>query len=223
MGRAVTLACAISREEAVEPHVRSPGQRAVGLGIVDELADARLAPAGGEEALLEVKERVLAAAGAAAQVELLEALLLPPASRLEQDEIRRARLAAALARPGDVIVEPRRCGEAEGRRRELVAGTSLDEHDPVAQPFVERLPVSGREEVELVRTEAAHRRVVEGGELVQAGRGLLDGDLEAGRPRFAHLVAVLWMEAGEEVELRVERPGDRLAQRFDVDSGRRLL
>src|SRR5262249_58874633 len=106
MGRAVTLACAISREEAMELHVRSPGQRTVDLGIVDELADARLAPTGGEEALLEVKERVLAAAGAAAEVELLEPLPLPPASRLEQDEIRRARLAAALARAGDVRMEP---------------------------------------------------------------------------------------------------------------------
>src|SRR5262245_9111933 len=155
MGRAVTLACAISREEAMELHVRSPSQRAVDLGIVDELADARLAPAGGEEALLEVEERVLAAAGAAAGAELLDALLLPPASRLEQDEIRRARLAGALARAGDVVVEPRRRREAERRRRELVAGTSLDEHDSVAQPFVERLPVSGREEVELVRPQAA--------------------------------------------------------------------
>src|SRR5262245_58036498 len=123
MGRAVTLASAISREEAMKPHVRSPGQRTVDLSIVDELADARLAPAGGEEALLEVKERVLAAAGAAAEVELLEPLPLPPASRLEQDEIRRARLAAALARAGDVVMEPRRRREAESPRRELVAGT----------------------------------------------------------------------------------------------------
>src|SRR5262249_58182855 len=121
-----------------------------------------------------------------------------------------ARRGAALVGAGGGERGPGGRGEAERPRRELVAGTSFDEHDPVAQPFVERLPVSGREEVELVRAEAAHRRVVEGGKLAQAGRGLLDGDLEAGRPRFAHIVSVLWMEAGEAVELGDRRQRDVL-------------
>ena len=73
---------------------------------MDELAHARLAPAVGEEALLEVEERVLAPARTAAEVELLEPLVLSPARRLEEDEVRSRRLAASFARAGDVVVQP---------------------------------------------------------------------------------------------------------------------
>src|SRR5256886_4430284 len=133
----------------------------MGLGVVDELAHARLAPAVGEEALLEVEQRVLAPARSAAEVELLEPLILSPARRLEEDEARRRRLAASFARPGDVVVQPGPGREAERRRRELVAEASLDEYDPLAQAVGEGLPVVRGEEVELVGAEPAHRRVVD--------------------------------------------------------------
>src|SRR5881392_4221832 len=111
MGRAAILAfgsgrSSVGREVAVETHLGQPGQGAIGLGVVDELAHARLAPAVGVEALLEVEQRVLAPARSAAEVELLESLSLSPARRLEEDEVRRARLAASFARPGDVVVQP---------------------------------------------------------------------------------------------------------------------
>src|SRR5690242_14385867 len=145
MGRALTLAFAVRREVAVQPHLGKPRQSAIGVGVVDELADARFSPAGREEALLEVKERVLPAAEPAPEMKLLEALLLPPAGCLEEDEVRRGRVAASLARAGDVVMQPRRGREAERRRRELVTEASLGEHDPLAQPVDERLPVVGRE------------------------------------------------------------------------------
>src|SRR5512133_4282346 len=153
MGRAASLAfgssrSAVGREVAVDPHLGQSAQGAVGLAVVDELADARLAPAFGEEALLEVEERVLAPARSAAEVELLEPLLLSPARRLEEDEVRRGRLAASFARAGDVVVQPGPGREAERRRRELVPAASLDEHHPLAQAVGERLPVVRREEVE---------------------------------------------------------------------------
>src|SRR5437016_6048439 len=227
MGRAASLALVTGRtpvrgEVAVEPELGQSGQRAVGVGVVDDLALARLAPAGWEEALLEVEERVLAAARSAAEVELLESLTLAPGRRLEEDEVRRRRLAAALARSGDVVVQPRRGRKAERGRRELLAEAGLDEDDPLAQSLGKCLPVVRREEVEIAGAEPAHRRVVEGRELGQARRRLAHGDLEAGRPRLAHLVSVLWMQAGEQVELRVERPGDRVGQPLDVDAGGRL-
>src|SRR5437870_3106318 len=129
MGRAAILAFAVRREVAVEPELGQPGEGEVGLGVVDELAHARLAPASGEETLLEVEERVLAAACSAAEMELLEPSILAPARRLEEDEVRRCRLAAGLARAGDVVVEPRWGRKAERGRRELVAEASLDEDD----------------------------------------------------------------------------------------------
>src|ERR687888_1841917 len=121
MGRAAILALAVSREEAVEAELRKPGEPAVGLGVVDELPHARLPTTGREEALLEVEERVLAAACAAAEVELLEPTALSPAGRLEEHEVRGRRLTTELARPGDVVVEPGRRREAERRRGELAA------------------------------------------------------------------------------------------------------
>src|SRR5436189_6484244 len=102
MGRAAILAFAVGGEVAVQPHLGQSGQGAVGLGVVDELAHAGLAPAVGVEALLEVEERVLAPARSAAEVELLEPLLLSPARRLEEDEVCRRGIASALARAGDV-------------------------------------------------------------------------------------------------------------------------
>src|SRR5437667_461351 len=123
-----------------QPELGQARQGEVGLGVVDELAYARLTPAGGEEALLEVEERVLPAARPAAEVELLEPLLLPPARRLEEDEVRRRRFAAALARSGDVVMQPGSGREAERGGRELVAEASLDEHDLLTQPLGERLP-----------------------------------------------------------------------------------
>src|SRR5206468_11557598 len=141
MGRAAILAFAVGGEVAVQPQRGQSGQGAIGLGVVDELAHARLAPAVGEEALLEVEQRVLAPARSAAEVELLEPLVLSPARRLEEYGVRRRRLAASFARSGDVVVQPGPGREAERRRRELVAEASLDEHDPLAQAVGEGLPV----------------------------------------------------------------------------------
>src|SRR5207244_9305550 len=180
-------------EGAVEPELGQSGQRAVGVGVVDELAHARVAPAGWEEALLEVEERVLAAARSAAEVELLESLTLAPGRRLEEDEVRRRRLAAVLARSGDVVMQPRRGRKAERGRRKLVAEAALDEDDQLPQSLGERLPVVRREEIEIAGPEPAHRRVVEGRALGQARRRLAHDDLEAGRPRLPQLVPVLRM------------------------------
>src|SRR6266480_7898820 len=106
MGRAAILAFAVGGEVAVQSHLGQSGQGAIGLGVVDELAHARLTPAVGEEALLEVEERVLAPARSAAEVDLLEPLVLSPARRLEEDEVRRRGFAASFARAGDVVVQP---------------------------------------------------------------------------------------------------------------------
>src|SRR5512132_1808941 len=146
MGRAAILAfgssrSAVGREVAVDPHLGQSAQGAVGLGVVNELAHARLAPALGEEALLEVEERVLAPARSAAEVELLAPLLLAPARRLEEDEVRRRRLAASFARAGAVVVQPGPGREAERRRSELAPEAGLDEHHPLAQTVGEGLPV----------------------------------------------------------------------------------
>src|SRR5438270_13463157 len=114
MGRTAILGWSpVRREVAVQPELRQARQGEVGLGVVDELAHTRLAPAGGEEALLEVEERVLPAGRPAAEVELLEPLLLPPARCLEEDEVRRRRFTAALARSGDVVMQPGRGRGAE--------------------------------------------------------------------------------------------------------------
>src|SRR5437588_10229294 len=122
MGRTAILGRSpVRREVTVQPELGQARQGEVGLGVVDELAHARLAPAGGKEALLEVEERVLPAARSAAEVELLEPLLLTPTCRFEEDEVRRRCFAAALARSGDVVVQPRRGREAERGRCELVA------------------------------------------------------------------------------------------------------
>ena len=155
-------------------------------------------------------------------MELLEPLLLPPARRLEEDEVRRRRFAAALARSGDVVMQPGSGREAERGGREFVAEASLDEHDLLAQPLGERLPVVGREEVEVVGSEPAHRPLVEGREPGEARRRFTHRDLETGRPCLAHLVAVLGMKAVEEVEVGVERPGDGVGQPLDVDAVGRL-
>src|SRR3954447_10858215 len=206
MGRTAILGRSpIRREITVQPELGQARQGEIGLGVVDELAYARLAPAGGEEALLEVEERVLPAARPAAEVELLEPVLLPPARRLEEDEVRRRRFAATLARSGDVVMQPGSGREAERGSRELVAEASLDEHDLLTQPLGERLPVVGREEVEVVGAEPAHRPLVEGREPGEAPATPPSRDLETGRPCLAHLVAVLGMKAVEEVEVGVER------------------
>src|SRR5438552_13199214 len=134
MGRTAILGRSpVRREVTVQPELGQARQGEVGLGVVDELANARLAPPGGEEALLEVEERVLPAARPAAEVELLEPLLLPPARRLEEDEVRRRRFAAALARSGAVVMQPRRGRESERGGRQLVAEASLDEHELLRQ------------------------------------------------------------------------------------------
>src|SRR5438105_2882006 len=90
MVRAAILAFAsgrfpVGRKVAFEPQLGQPAQREVGIRAVDELADARFVPALREETLFEVEERVLAAARSAAEVELLEALSLSPARRLDVD------------------------------------------------------------------------------------------------------------------------------------------
>src|SRR3954451_9208667 len=191
MGRTAILGRSpVRREVTVQPELGQARQGEVGLGVVDELAYARLKPAGGGEALLEVEERPPPAARPTAEVELLEPLLLPPARRLEEDEVRRRRFAAALARSGDVVMQPGSGREAERGGRELVTEASLDEHDLLAQTLGERLPVVGREEVEVVGAEPAHRPLVECREPGEARRRLTPRDLEAGRPSLAHLVAV---------------------------------
>src|SRR5205085_1501145 len=131
MVRAAILAFAsgrfpVGRKVAFEPQLGQPAQREVGIRAVDELADARFVPALREETLFEVEERVLAAARSAAEVELLEALSLSPARRLEEDEVRRRRFAAALARSGDVVVEPGRRREAERRRDRVCEPLDVD-------------------------------------------------------------------------------------------------
>src|SRR6059058_1545746 len=132
MGRAAILVRApVGREVALQPELGQAGQRAVGLGVVHELAHTRLPPPVREEALLEVEEAVLATTRSAAEVELLEPAVLTPARRLKEDEVRGRGLPATLARAGHVVVEPRRGGEAERGRRKLVVEASLDEHDPL--------------------------------------------------------------------------------------------
>src|SRR5205085_8984245 len=160
MVRAAILAFAsgrfpVGRKVAFEPQLGQPAQREVGIRAVDELADARFVPALREETLFEVEERVLAAARSAAEVELLEALTLSPARRLEENEVRRRGLAAALARSGDVVVEPGRRREAERRCRKLVAEAGLDDHDPLAQSVAECLAAVRREEADIVAAEPA--------------------------------------------------------------------
>src|SRR3954447_376257 len=179
MGRTAILGRSpVRREVTVQPELGQARQGEVGLGVVDELAYARLAPARGGGAVFEVEELALPAARPAAEVELLEPLLLSPAGRLEEDEVRRRRFTAALARSGDVVMQPG-SGREEGRgARDLVAEATLDEHDLLAHPLGERLPVVGREEVEVVGAEPAHRPLVEGREPGEARRRLTHSDLE---------------------------------------------
>src|SRR6185312_15246527 len=84
---------AMGREEALVAGLAA-AQLAVGVLVVDRLADRGRDEALGVEARLEVVQRVGAAAQASAEVEALVAPLLRPARRLEQDERRRARRAA---------------------------------------------------------------------------------------------------------------------------------
>ena len=93
------------------------------------------------EAPLELEERVLEAADAAAEVEAREPVRRGPGGRLHEEEVVRAELLAALRRGAEVVVEERRRREAEDARDDLAvdAGVSADEH--VAERSGELRPV----------------------------------------------------------------------------------
>jgi hypothetical protein len=73
---------AIGGKEALEVDLGDARQAAIGVLVVHGSSDPELAPAARAEALLERKERVLLPACAAAEVELLEPILLAPARGL---------------------------------------------------------------------------------------------------------------------------------------------
>jgi hypothetical protein len=119
---------AISRKEAVEARLAA-AQLAVGVLVVDRLADGGLDQALGVEARLEMVQRVGLAAQAAAEVEALVAVRLCPARGLEQDERRGAGLTALVRRATEVVVQPRLARQAKraGDGLALDGGVEADE------------------------------------------------------------------------------------------------
>src|SRR5437016_1405776 len=124
---------AVSRKETVEAF---PAKRAIRIFVMDCLPDCGLDQPAGVETELELEQRVVRAADAAAEMEALVAVRLRPARGLEEEQV----VGAAGALGGaEVVVQPRRACEAEERGARTGVVERLEEHQPVS--VRERAPV----------------------------------------------------------------------------------
>src|SRR5204863_9896469 len=186
------------------------------------LADRGLAASGRIEAPLELVQRVLPAAEAAAEVEAAEAPRLGPFRRLEENEVARARRPGPLARGAEVVVQPWSRRQAEGARDELSVEHGIEDDEALAERQ-QLFPVGRREEVERGGVLSAHRLLVELDEGRQVTGPCVRRDDRAGRARLADDVAVLRMHPGEQVAPPLEPPADRRRKELGPKRGRRLV
>src|SRR5262245_33220127 len=93
------------------------------------LADGGIHEPARIEAALELVQRVLAAADAAAEVEALVAAPARPGRRLEEEDVHRAEFAALVGTGAQVVVQPRRRSQAQRARRDLVAEMSVEANE----------------------------------------------------------------------------------------------
>ena len=164
------------------------------------------------EAELELKQRIVRSADAAAEVEALVAVRLRPAGSLQEKEV----VGAACALGGaEVVVEPRRAREAEQRGAQAAGIQRLEEHEPGA--VRERLPVLVGEVVEAGRALLGHRPLVEPGKRLEVGRPDGDARLDPGGFGLTRRSTVVPVEPVEEIAL-VEPPRDGASPRLDVEA-----
>src|SRR2546423_7246630 len=116
----------VSRKETVEA---LPAEPAIRIFVMDCLPDRGLDQPAGVEAELELEQRIVRAADAAAEVEALVAVRLRPSGCLEEEQVVGA---AASLGGAEVVVEPRRAREAEQRGAQAACGQRLEEHKPGA-------------------------------------------------------------------------------------------
>src|SRR5437763_16094661 len=123
---------------------------------MDGLSDRGLADAAGVESHLELEQRVLRAAQAAAEMEPREPTLLCPARRFVEDEVRGRGRAGALVGRAQVVVQPRLRREAECDRDELAVEDGVEADEALAERG-QAAAVPGREAAALSGMLAPHR------------------------------------------------------------------